>query len=115
MSPNHVRGGVKADRNSRENGARLPCREHLVLCLSLFAFMFVPAVAGEVGPGAMADSVHAASWTDCHAVSRTSDGHPLHYWNASWSYHLAFADEALCAPEHIGHIFSRRSTRPGIL
>jgi hypothetical protein len=51
MSPNHVRGGVKADRNSRENGARLPCREHLVLCLSLFAFMFVPAVAGEVALG----------------------------------------------------------------
>jgi hypothetical protein len=51
MSPNHVRSGVKADRNSRENGARLPCREHPVLCLSLFAFMFVPAVAGEVALG----------------------------------------------------------------
>jgi hypothetical protein len=51
MSPNHVRGGVKADRNSRENNARVPCREHPILCLSLFAFMFVPAVAGEVALG----------------------------------------------------------------
>jgi fucose permease len=42
---------MKADCNSRESGARLPCREHPVLCLSLFAFMFVPAVAGEVALG----------------------------------------------------------------
>jgi hypothetical protein len=47
MSPNHV----KADHNSRENNARVPCREHPVLCLSLFAFMFFPAVAGEVALG----------------------------------------------------------------
>jgi hypothetical protein len=39
---------MKADRNPRETGTRLPCRDHPVLCLSLFAFMFVPAVAGEV-------------------------------------------------------------------
>lgn len=51
MSPNHVRGGVKADRNSRENSARFPCRDHPVLCLSLFAFMFLPAVASEVALG----------------------------------------------------------------
>jgi hypothetical protein len=44
-------GQMKADRNSRENGARLPCREHPVLCFSLFAFMFLPAVAGEVALG----------------------------------------------------------------
>ena len=42
---------MKADRNSRETGARLPCREHPALCLSLFAFMLVPAVAGELALG----------------------------------------------------------------
>ena len=42
---------MKADHNSRETGARLPCREHPALCLSLFAFMFVPAVAGEIAVG----------------------------------------------------------------
>src|SRR6266566_1925349 len=63
----------------------------------------------------MADSVHAASRTDCHAVFRTSDGHPVHYRNAYWRYHLAFADDALCAPEHIGRIFSRRPTSPDLL
>src|SRR6266699_271313 len=46
-----VAAEMKADRNSREPGARLPCRDHPVLCLSLFAFMFVPAVAGEVALG----------------------------------------------------------------
>src|SRR2546423_991275 len=39
---------MKAGRNSQKMGARLPCREHPALCLSLFAFMFVPAVAGEI-------------------------------------------------------------------
>jgi hypothetical protein len=45
---------MKADRIdslAQGTGARLPCREHPVLCLSLFAFMFVPAVAGEVALG----------------------------------------------------------------
>ena len=42
---------MKADRNSHETDARLPCREHPALCLSLFAFMFVPAVAGEIALG----------------------------------------------------------------
>src|SRR5438034_11117435 len=74
-----------------------------------------PCCRGRGRPGAVADSVHAESRTDCHAVFRTSDGHPLHSRNAYWRYHLAFADEALCAPEHIGHIFSRRSTRPALL
>ena len=36
---------------ARETGARLPCREHPALCLSLFAFMLVPAVMGEVALG----------------------------------------------------------------
>ena len=63
----------------------------------------------------MADFVHAAARTGCDVVFRTSAGDPLHYRNAYWSYHLASADEALCAAEHIGHIFSRRSTRPGLL
>ena len=70
---------------------------------------------GRGRPGAMADSVHAASRTDCHAVFRTNDGHPLHYRNAYWRHHLAFADEALCVPEPIGHIFSGRSSCPGFL
>ena len=39
---------MKADRNSHETAPRLPCREHPALCLSLFAFMFVPAIAGEI-------------------------------------------------------------------
>jgi fucose permease len=42
---------MKADRNLRETGGRLPCREHPALCLSLFAFMFIPAVVGEVALG----------------------------------------------------------------
>ena len=42
---------MKADRNSRKIGARLPCREHPALCLSLFALMFIPAIAGEVALG----------------------------------------------------------------
>ena len=42
---------MKAEGNSHETGARLPCREHPALCLSLFAFMFVPAVAGEIALG----------------------------------------------------------------
>jgi hypothetical protein len=45
---------MKADRIdslAQGTGARLPCREHPVLCLSLFAFMFVPAVADEVALG----------------------------------------------------------------
>jgi hypothetical protein len=42
---------MKANRNSHETDARLPCREHPALCLSLFAFMFVPAVAGEIALG----------------------------------------------------------------
>src|SRR5437867_2882915 len=64
---------------------------------------------------AVADSVHAASRIGCHALFCASNGHPVHYRNAYWRYHLALADEALCAAEHIGHIFSRRSTRPGLL
>src|SRR6266513_141779 len=58
----------------------------------------------------MAHSVHAAPWTDCHAVFRTSDCRSVHFRNVYWSHHLAPADEALCAPEHSGHIFPRRST-----
>src|SRR2546421_7177167 len=42
---------MKADHNSHETGTRLPCREHPALCLSLFTFMFVPAVAGEIALG----------------------------------------------------------------
>ena len=42
---------MKADYNSQETGTRLPCREHPALCLSLFTFMFVPAVAGEIALG----------------------------------------------------------------
>jgi hypothetical protein len=42
---------MKADHNSHESGARLPCREHPALCLSLFTFMFVPAAAGEIALG----------------------------------------------------------------
>jgi fucose permease len=42
---------MKADRTSRETGTRLPCRDHPGLCLSLFVFMFVPAVAGEIALG----------------------------------------------------------------
>jgi len=42
---------MKADHNLHETGARLPCRDHPALCLSLFAFMFIPAVAGEVALG----------------------------------------------------------------
>ena len=42
---------MKADHNSHETGTRLPCREHAALCLSLFTFMFVPAVAGEIALG----------------------------------------------------------------
>jgi hypothetical protein len=42
---------VKADHNPHETGARLPCREHPALCFSLFSFMFVPAVAGEIALG----------------------------------------------------------------
>ena len=42
---------MKADHNSHETGARLPCHDHPALCLSLFAFMFIPAVAGEVALG----------------------------------------------------------------
>ena len=42
---------MKPDRNSHETGARLPCRDHPALCLSLFAFMFVPAVVGEIALG----------------------------------------------------------------
>ena len=42
---------MKADHNSHEPGTRLPCREHPALCLSLFAFMFVPAVVGEIALG----------------------------------------------------------------
>jgi hypothetical protein len=42
---------VKADHNPDETGAHLPCREHPALCLSLFTFMFVPAVAGEIALG----------------------------------------------------------------
>src|SRR6266516_1693890 len=74
-----------------------------------------PCCRGRGRPGAVADSVHAESRTDCHAVFRTSNGHPLHYRNAYWRHHLAFADEALCAPEHIGRIFSRWSASPGLL
>src|SRR6267142_5036941 len=103
---------MKADHNSHETGTRLPCREHPALCLSLFTFMFVPAVAGEIAPGAMAHSVHAAPWTDCHAVFRTSDCRSVHFRNVYWRHHLAPADEALCAPEHSGHIFSRWSSLP---
>jgi hypothetical protein len=74
-----------------------------------------PCCRGRGRPGAMVDSVHAASRSGCHAVFRTSDGQPVHYRNAYWSYHLAFADEALCAPEHIGDIFSWESTGPSLL
>ena len=42
---------MKAEGNSHETGARLPCRRHPALCLSLFAFMFVPAVAGGIALG----------------------------------------------------------------
>ena len=42
---------VKADHNPPETGVRLPCREHPALCLGLFTFMFVPAVAGEIALG----------------------------------------------------------------
>jgi hypothetical protein len=42
---------MKADRSLRETGGRLPCREHPALCLSLFAFLFIPAVVGEVAFG----------------------------------------------------------------
>jgi hypothetical protein len=42
---------MKADRSSHETAARLPCREHPALCLSLFVLMFVPAVAGEIALG----------------------------------------------------------------
>ena len=42
---------MKADHNPHETGARLPCREHPALCLSLFTFMFVPAVTGEIALG----------------------------------------------------------------
>src|SRR5438309_10063843 len=42
---------MKTDRNSHETGAHLPCRDHPALCFSLFAFMLVPAVAGEVALG----------------------------------------------------------------
>ena len=42
---------MKADCNLRETGGRLPCREHPAVCLSLFAFMFIPAVVGEVALG----------------------------------------------------------------
>src|SRR4029077_12514756 len=63
----------------------------------------------------MANSVHAAARTHCHALFRTGDCCSVHSRNAYWSYHLALADEALCAPEHFGHIFYRRSTRPGLL
>jgi hypothetical protein len=70
---------------------------------------------GRGRPGAVADSVHAASRTDCHDVFRTGDGYLVHYRNAYWRYHLAFADEALCTPEHIGRIFSRWSASPRLL
>ena len=42
---------MKTDRNSHETGAHLPCSDHPALCLSLFAFMLVPAVAGELALG----------------------------------------------------------------
>ena len=42
---------MKANHNSHETGTRLPCREHPALCLSLFTFMFVPAVASEIALG----------------------------------------------------------------
>jgi hypothetical protein len=42
---------MNAHRNSRESGAGFPCRKHPALCLSLFAFMFIPAVVGEVALG----------------------------------------------------------------
>ena len=42
---------MKANHNLRETDGRLPCRAHPALCFSLFAFMFVPAVVGEVALG----------------------------------------------------------------
>jgi len=42
---------MKADHNPHKTGPRLPCREHPALCLSLFTFMFIPAVAGEIALG----------------------------------------------------------------
>ena len=42
---------MKTDHNSHETGTRLPCREHPALCLSLFTFVFVPAVAGQIALG----------------------------------------------------------------
>src|SRR5207244_3876530 len=106
---------MKADHNSHETGTRLPCREHPALCLSLFTFMFVPAVAGEIALGRWLTQFMPLPWTDCHAVFRTSDCRSVHFRNAYWIHHLAPADEALCTPEHSGHIFSRRSTRPDLL
>src|ERR1700747_3761466 len=63
----------------------------------------------------MAQSVHAAPWTDCHAAFRTSDCRSVHFRNAYWSHHLGPAGETLCGPEHSGHLFSRRSPRPDLL
>src|SRR5207302_8783087 len=42
---------MKTDRNSHETGAHLPCRDHPALCLRLFVFTLVPAVAGELALG----------------------------------------------------------------
>ena len=53
----------------------------------------------------MADSVHAASRTDCHAVFRTGDCRPVRYRNAYRSYHLAFADEALVSQNLLATFF----------
>ena len=106
---------MKPDRNSHETGARLPCRDHPALCLSLFAFMFVPAVVGEIALGRWLTQFMPHPGLVAMLCFAPVMVILFHYRNAYWRYHLAFADEALCAAEHIGDIFSRRSARPGLL
>ena len=39
---------MKAVGNSREDRARLPCRKRPGLCVTIYTFMFVPAIAAEL-------------------------------------------------------------------
>ncbi len=47
-TPSHE---MRIQNNSGAARTNLPCREHPALCVSLFTFMFVPAIAGEVALG----------------------------------------------------------------
>jgi len=39
---------MKAQNNSPEDRAKLPCRKYPALCIVLFIFMFAPAIAAEI-------------------------------------------------------------------